>query len=164
VSAPDPGYAAEQWGGGEMELEYNADSGVAYKLFVTKGYKGVLDMAASEADAGTNEYNVGIGSLTVNGAPVTLDWADGDAGTLNASVTDISNAWLAGYCGTEDSDCVQAGDCVITPDDGQGHSTFSLVTAPWLVPYCGDMHPITFVFPQGTSAPTEIYATNPGGQ
>jgi hypothetical protein len=164
VTPPDPGYAAEEWGGGEMELEYNVDSGVAYKLFAKKGYKGTLDMTVSEADAGPNEYNIGVESLTLNGAPVTLDWTDGDAGTLNAAITDISNAWLAEYCGWTDTDCVQGGDCVITPDDGQGHSTFTLVTAPWLVPYCGDQHPLTFVFPKGANAPAEIYATNPGGQ
>ena len=52
-------------------------------------------------------------------------------------------------------------DCLIDPDDGQGHSTFTLVTSPVLVPYCGDLHPLTFVFPKAGSVPTEIYTTNP---
>lgn len=162
----DPGYASKQWGpNGEAELEYNADSGVAYKLFVKKGFHGTLDVVANPGDSGLgNEYNIGPGTLTLNGAPLTLDWTAGDGGTLNAVITDISNAYLAEYCGITDTDCVQAGDCVITPNDGHGHSTFSLVASSTTASSCGGPNPLTFVFAQGGSVPAEVYVTNPGGQ
>jgi hypothetical protein len=169
VAPRDPGYASKQWGAsGEAELEYNPDSGVAYKLFVKSGFHGTVDVTATEADGGTNEYVIAPATtMTLNGAPFTIDWtgADaGDSGTVNAAITDISNAWLASYCGLTDVDCVQAGDCVITPNDGKGHSTFSLLASPTTATSCGDPHPITFVFDQGKSVPKEIYVTNPGGQ
>jgi hypothetical protein len=164
VTPMDPGYAEQTWGGGALGVEYNADSGVAYKVIASQGYKGQLDVVAPENDGGTNEYLVGVGALTVNGAPVTLDWADGDAGTLNSVATDISNGWQQYFCGQVDDDCVDAGDCVITPDDGNGHSVLQLVLGPGLVGACLDPHPLTFVFPKGGSVPSQVIATNPGGQ
>ena len=90
ATAPDPGYSAQQWGpSGEVELEYNADSGVAYKLFVKPGYKGNLDISNVEDDGGTNEYVLAPGSaVTNNGAPVTLDWSSADARRRDAQRRD----------------------------------------------------------------------------
>jgi hypothetical protein len=49
------------------------------------------------------------------------------------------------------------------PDDGNGHSTFTFQASPSFAAGC-DFHPFTVVFPQGSSVPTEVYTTNPGGK
>ena len=164
AAAPDPGYAAEQWGDGEVELEYNPDSGVAYKLFVREGYQGQLTVSALVDDGGSlMSYAVGIGVLTADMVPVTLDWSNAD-GALNATITALSNGWFSSAgCSFVDSDCVQQGDCAIVPDDLDGHSTFTFAMSPAHAASCADPHPITFVFDQGASVPSEIYVTNPGG-
>jgi hypothetical protein len=169
VPAPDPGYAAEQWGHGELQLEYNATSNVTYKVFANAGYPSPLEITTTPVTDGgaANDYIIQPGKLMLNGAPLTLDWSSADAGgdagsALNAVITDISNGW--NLCTTDD-DCVLEGDCTIVPDDGQGHSSFTLMTAPANVQGgCPDQHPLTVVFPKGSSVPSQIIATNPGGQ
>ena len=164
VPAPDPGYSAEQWGAGEVELEYNPDSGVAYKVLVGEGYQGQLTVTSSVGDGGSlMGYTVGIGIMTAAGVPLMLDWSNTDGG-LNATVTALSNGWFSSAgCSFVDSDCVQQGDCTIVPDDLDGHSTFTFAMSPAHAASCADPHPITFVFAQGTSVPSAIYVTNPGG-
>ena len=165
VAGTDPGYAAEQWGTGEVKLEYSPDSGIAYRLFVTEGYYGQLLFSALEDDGGQNvSYALGIGVLTADGVPIDLNWSNGGEASLNTTVTKLSNGWFSSAgCSFVDSDCVQQGDCAIVPDDLDGHSTFTFAMSPAHAASCADPHPITFVFDQGASVPSEIYVTNPGG-
>ena len=63
---PDVGYGGIQWGTGELTMEYNADSGVNYKVFVQSGYKGrVYAQTSPSDDAGAQYYQIGIGALEV---------------------------------------------------------------------------------------------------
>lgn len=132
VTASDPGYGAIQWGpAGELTLEYNKTTNIAYKAIATAGYRGTID-----AYDGTTKYSLGIGKLTKDGAPFTVDWAN--AVPFASLLANNLNT-------TSDADCVVATSCVVTPDDGQGHSVLAFPSAE-----------LTIVFPTGTSAAQSI--------
>jgi hypothetical protein len=157
---PDPGYGGMQWASGAVAAEYNLDSGVNYKVYAQSGYQGAWVLP--EDDGGT--YNVGVGSMTLGGSPVTIDWSD--ASSADATITSIANALYGYQCSAPpDTDCAAQGDCTIVADDGNGHSTFSLApSANMQNNYCGAMQAITVSFAKGSSTPEQIYVTNPGGQ
>jgi hypothetical protein len=53
---------------------------------------------------------------------------------------------------------------IVEPDQ-QGHSSFTLSPSAALVMSClNNIQPITFVFPQGSSTPQQIYVVNGAGQ
>jgi hypothetical protein len=152
----DPGYGAIQWGpSGEVYLEYNAGTGankdVAYKLMAKSGYKGTFYFTSAD---GTHTYQIGIGSITKDNMPFTIDWTS--AATANPAVTELSNAAYSWYSGTAvtDADCVASGNCTITPDDGNGSSVFGFTQLP----------EVDFVSPKGTSAPSTITVVWAAGQ
>ena len=167
--APDPGYDAIQWGSqGEVLLEYEP-TGLSYRLFAKAGYKGLVGgppgppIVSVLTDGGTgNTYAITPGTLTVNGAPISLNWAGGVA-ALTPQITDISNAWVANWCGATapDTNCVTQGDCAIVPTDAQGNSHFTLLTSATVTSQCGvAMPPLTVTFPQGSSVPSSISTEN----
>jgi hypothetical protein len=158
ATSPDVGYGAIQWGPhGEVELEYNmsAHPDVAYKLSAKQGYLGTL--TASSAD-GLHGYVIAVGSMKKDGAPMSIDWANGTA--TNAAATEIFNAlwwsWFFNTTATSTSaDCVASADCVITPDDGNNHAVFIFNDGPVTV---------GLTFPRGTSAPSSIFSTWANGR
>jgi hypothetical protein len=156
VSPPDVGYGAIKWGpSGEVELEYNLSTNVAYKLFANQGYKGTV--TASSAD-GLHGYVIGIGSMTKDHAPFAVDWSHSAA--ANSAVTELFNAawsslFVSSTATSTSADCVASSDCAITPDDGQGHSLFILYDGPI---------ELGFIFARGTSSPTSIYTSWPKGR
>jgi hypothetical protein len=164
--APDPGYKLVQWGpSGEVALEYNPTTGVSYKLFARSAYPGILfPLAASYADGGVDEYTVKLGTIIRNGAPVHIDWTS--KATASPDLTAISNAWIGTWCGSfPDDDCVAAGNCTITLDDGAGNSTLLLTPSSALIANCGaTVEPLGLVFAKGTSNLTQVYAVNAGGK
>jgi hypothetical protein len=139
VAAEDAGYGAIQWGNGEVVAEYNKTTNILYKVSAKAGYKGTLD-----GQVGADSYSVGIGTLTKNGAPFAIDWA-----SPKASATALVDAVTFGA----DDDCVAAGTCTLTADDGLGHSVIDL-------PKNG----ITIVFDKGTSTPRTIFTVWPNGK
>jgi hypothetical protein len=166
VNAPDPGYKAIQWGAnGEVELEYNTTTqpDLGYKLFAKQGYKGTFAFSSS-GDGGAHSYVIAIGAITKDAAPFAIDWSN--AAAANAAVTELSNAAL-GYA---DADCVAAGHCAVTPDDGAGHSSFALLNIPLGACGAAGMPPcvagteMDFVFPQGTSTISSIVDVWPLGR
>ena len=147
VPAPDPGYDAIAWGpAGELALEYNRSTSLAYKLIARSGYKGTLDAQTYAADGVTvvDRYSIGIGTLTKNGAPFAIPWA-----SPTATVTELSNA----IHGTNDTDCVTAARCTITANDGTSHA---IIDFPLSL--------LTVVFATSTSSPVAIYTTWPNGK
>ena len=102
ASAPDPGYGAMQWGdAGQILLEYNSASQIAYKLFARSGYNGTLTFQGqSSPDAAVDNYAamVGPGGLTKNGNPFPITWTS--EATAVPAVTELSNQ-LQGFgdCG-----------------------------------------------------------------
>jgi hypothetical protein len=148
VTAPDANYSALQWGTShEIVLEYNTTTNVAYKLYAVAGYKGIL--AASSLDR-ANQYQMAINvAATKNGAPFAIDWAN-----PASSVTELSNA-VNTFLGTQtvnDANCLTAGSCVVTPDDGANHSIVTFKSAA-----------ITVLFAKGTSTPQSFIVTWSGG-
>ena len=165
--APDPGYALMKWGSqGEVSMEYD-DAGLGYKIFASTGFNGAFSLpAVTVGDASTAAYSLAIGSASlVNGA--NIDWTT--AATADTAVTAIVNALIVNLCGgppNAESSCSSMGDCTITLDDGNGHSSFTIAlveTAPMI--WCGNTptEPLTFVFPQGTSTPSQIFIANGPG-
>jgi hypothetical protein len=165
-TSPDPGYGGMQWGDGAVAMEYDPDSGVNYKIIAQSGYVGTWSYAtAATADAGVQTYTIGIGTMSVatedDAGPLSIDWTS--VATATPTVTQIANAWYETYCSAPpDADCVALGDCSIVIDDGQGHSRFVLApSAAMIANNCYyDIQPVTFVFPQGSSSPEQIYVTN----
>jgi hypothetical protein len=162
------GYPLMQWGSsGEVSMDYN-DAGVGYHIYVGSGYKGTLSLqAAGAGDAAVNAYVLGVGTALVNGSPLTIDWTS--VASANPTITAIANSFLSTLCqptAPSDGDCVLQGDCTIVPNDGAGHSTFSLMIGDTAaMTGCPNLSaPLTFVFPQGTSSPSQVYLTNIGGQ
>ena len=153
-TAPDPGYSLVQWGPqGEVAMEYD-DAGVAYKVIGRTGYKGTFEVPATEIpDAGsTNAYDLAVGQASMNGGAFSIDWSD--AAAAKAAVTAVANSCLSFWCGAPpnvDADCVAQGDCAIVPDDGAGHSSFTVQVGTYATDnFCGPMNgSLTFVFPQG---------------
>jgi hypothetical protein len=139
VPSPDPGYGAIAWGGGEVLLEFNATTNFAYKVIVKAGYNGPLVAADGK---NTFSFTIG-GSVTKNGAPFALDWAN------PSSFTELSNA--IGI--NEDTDCVAAQSCVVTADDGAGHSVAAF-------PRGG----VEIAFAKGTSTPVSFTAVSQKGK
>jgi hypothetical protein len=145
VAAPDPGYAAMQWGpSGEVLLEYHLDSGAGHAIFGRAGYRGQFASGGIVLAVGS--------AVTRNGAPMPIDWTSIAAAT--PAVTAISNQWWPHTQGS--TDCVAANDCTIVPDDGQGHSTFTLTDLSQQDP---TWPTLTFVFPQGSSVVQEVVVT-----
>lgn len=144
VAAPDPGYAAMQWGpSGEVLFEYDADSGAGHAIFGRSGYRGRLTSGG---------VVVAVGSPVMqNGAPLPIDWTS--VASATPVVTAIANHWAWKM---PDTDCVAANDCTIVPDDGKGHSTFTLTDQSLQDPAWPTL---TFVFPKGSSVPQEVIAT-----
>jgi hypothetical protein len=173
-SPPDPGYGGMNWGTGQVAVEYNLDSGVNYKLFAQQGYRGLGQVSTAPGDAGIVNYVFGVGTLLSNpgtppgpgvGTPVTIDWSSQAA--ADTTITSIANAfyWTACQASYTETDCLAQGDCTIVTSDSLGHSSFTLSPSAALVQSCGfSMAPITFVFPQGSSTPEQIYVVNGGGQ
>jgi hypothetical protein len=162
VAAEDPGYSAMAWGGGEVAVEYNPTTGVAYKVIATGGYKSSWSFNAVESDGGLGSlYVISPTSMTLAGAAVTIDWSSLKSATRDVTV--ISNAWLESEFGIAgDADCRTAHDCEVVLDDGQGHSSFTVGLSKRLL---GEKSSgFTVVFPQGTSTPVAIEAVNPGGE
>ncbi len=160
---PDNGYGGMKWGAGSGAIasEYNLDSGVNYKVFAQQGYYGTMQF--SDADGGA--YTLGVGAATFGTTAIKIDWTS--AATANPAITTISNAWWEYNCtAAPDTDCAAAGDCTIVPDDGNGHSLFTLTAGANMVNnYCGvPVQDVTVVFPKGSSTPSQIYVTNPGGK
>jgi len=141
VTAEDPGYGAIAWGrDGEVELEYNATTQIAYKLTAKAGYLGALE----NADPKRGDFTVKIGEIAKDGAPVAID------PTSRVSVTALSNA----FSGVDDTDCVASGNCVLTPDNGRDHAEIELVPSK-----------VHIVFPRTTpTAPDAIYVLWPKGK
>jgi hypothetical protein len=174
-ATPDQGYGGMQWGGGELAMEYNLDSGVNYRVYAQSGYKGLWTAQAWPQGSTPQSYQIGIGVLqsgvfddagvNVSWSDVTIDWTSQQ--TAAPTVTALANAWYMQSCGTlTDSDCLAAGDCAVVVDDGHGHSSFTLVPSvnSAIGVNCGGyLAPITFVFPQGSSKPEQIYVENPLG-
>jgi hypothetical protein len=143
TGAPHPGYGRIQWGQNhELALVYNLTNGVGYLLVATQGYEGTMYAPGPDA----HSYAIGVGFIKKDGVDMTIDWSNPAPG-----VTALQNA--LGY-GKVDADCSSAGHCVITPDDGAGHSTFSFRNTP-LTPASS----VTIVSPKGTSTPEMIYFT-----
>jgi len=141
IPAEDEGYGAIQWGeGGEVELEYNLKTDIAYKLTAKNGYRGTYD----GQDSHGNTYSIEIGKITKNGAPIAFDPSS------RADVTALSNA----YSGADDADCVAAGDCLLTADNGKGQLEIELVPAQ-----------VHLVFAKGNRiGPDSIYIIWPKGK
>jgi hypothetical protein len=158
ATAPDPGYGAIHWGPqGEVTLEYNTTThpDVAYKLIASDGYRGTL--TASSAD-GSHGYLIGVGRLTRDGAPFSIDWVHPAA--TRTAVTELFNAALswALYSNTSSSttaDCVASANCTIVADDGHGHSSFE---------FANGAAALGVVFPQGSATPSAIYTTWASGR
>lgn len=148
ATAPDPGYGAIQWGAShDILLEYNTSTNVAYKLYALAGYKGSLDATSLDR---ANQYAMAINAaLTKNGAPFAIDWTN-----PSASVTELANAvnTTHGTLTANDANCVNAGSCVITADDGANHSVVNFKNAA-----------ITAVFAKNTSTPQSFVVTWSGG-
>jgi hypothetical protein len=166
VTPTDPAYGALTWGpNGEILFEYNKTTNVTYKLFANAGYQGVMDTTDL---AGTFEYLIGIGVLQKiysagpdagidagpfnvdGGAPFAIDWNN----PLPA-ITELSNVvnWSYGVLGANDTDCVAAGHCTITPFDGGVGTTVGFLTVP-----------LYLVFQGNKQTPTQIYQVWKGGQ
>lgn len=143
VTAPDPGYAAMQWGAsGEVLFEYDADSGAGHAVFGRAGYRGQLACGG---------FVLAVGSpIMLHGAANPIDWTS--VATATPTVSAIIGAWV----GTPETDCVAANDCTIAPDDGQGHSTFTLTDQSQQDP---TFPKLVFVFPKGSSVLQEVIAT-----
>ena len=146
-------------------MEYNATSGVAYKLFAQGGYPGNLfPLGMRYPDGGVDNYDVRLGTIILNGAPLHIDWTN--TATATVPLTRLSNGWIGTWCDNlPDDDCVAAGNCTITLDDGAGHSTLLLAPSPMLMANCGaTVEPLGFVFAKGTSNLVQVYAVNEGGK
>lgn len=140
VPSKDPGYVSMQWGErGELELEYNPDTQIAYKLIAKDGYRGTLD----GQDGFGNTFSIGVGAITENGRPFVIDWS-----APLPQITILSNA----FNGAIDTDCVAAGRCKVV-NDGIGHIDLELVTVQ-----------IHVVFSAKGTGPDAIYAIWPKGK
>jgi hypothetical protein len=136
----DTGYGAIQWGSGELLMEYNQTTKVAYKVIASAGYKGTLDAN----DNSGNKYSIGIGKITKNGVPYVIDWAN-----PSLRVNELSNAVNQ----VTETDCVSSGNCTFVADDGAGHSRVAFPQAALYV-----------TLTKSTSQPIEIFTVWTKGQ
>jgi hypothetical protein len=148
VPSPDPGYGAMQWGPeGELLAEFNTTTNVVYKVTARNGYKGPFVAGETTTDSSgttTTTFSFTLGETgTKNGAPFSVDWS------TPTSFTELANAITVGA----DADCVAAGTCVVTPDDGAGHSLAVFPTA------C-----VELTFDKGTTTAVSFTASSQKGK
>jgi hypothetical protein len=153
VPAPDPGFSAMAWGqSGEVVMEYSPDGGLNYKVYAQRGYKGWYILCdGTGANCWTFQIGQPVDDLNaITGTdlgPYATDWS-----SSSATATTFSNA----FCQATDTDCVAAGDCTFTPNDGKGGTYVGFI--------CGSAHDLFGItFTQGTNIPTQMVSVNPRG-
>jgi len=177
----DVGYSAMRWGDhGEIELEYNATTKIAYKLRARAGYRGLLRGLLTRTDGNIDSYALGVGTLTKNGAPFAIDWSDpgpslaaledalvasatkgaggpgadggADGGAVDAGSATSGQIISSGGVAPRPPDCLESGECAVV-EDGRGHADVELVSLKLHV-----------VFSTVTGVPESIYAIWPKGK
>jgi hypothetical protein len=143
------------WGGPNQDVQVNYTKSAPVNVFavtVQGAYTGTLTFNSRTGGAfGTHAYSIGVGHLTRDGSPMTIDWAGGPGVAINEIADGLYATYAPNYPPV--THCGFVGDCLIVaddrsnPDGGPGNALFGV--RPVKI-YVG--------MPAGTSVPSLLYA------